>query len=139
MIQQELEHVDLHDVKALSNLVHLTATIHESMRLLPAIPTFSSRVVGPQGLTVDGTFIPPGTKICAPRWSLGRRELCTFPRSSRLSPLLTLRLVETAYEEPHSFIPERWYSRPELVKDKRAFSPFGIGKSPSVLFLPSHV
>lgn len=27
-----------------------------------------------------------------------------------------------------SFIPERWYSRPELVLDKEAFAPFGVGK-----------
>lgn len=41
--------------------------------------------------------------------------------------------VEAAYADPHEFIPERWYSRPELVKDKRAFAPFGIGQS---LLLP---
>lgn len=36
--------------------------------------------------------------------------------------------VSSAYEYPEAFIPERWYSRPELVKDRRAFAPFGIGK-----------
>ena len=37
-------------------------------------------------------------------------------------------IVAAAYEDPHAFIPERWYSRTELVKDKRAFAPFGLGK-----------
>jgi hypothetical protein len=41
-------------------------------------------------------------------------------------------LVESAYEHPHDFIPERWYSQPQLIKDRRAFSPFGIGRTSSV-------
>lgn len=33
------------------------------------------------------------------------------------------------YEKPEEFIPERWYSRPELVKEKSAFAPFLVGMS----------
>lgn len=36
-------------------------------------------------------------------------------------------LVEEAFVDPHNFIPERWYSKPELVKDKRAHAPFSLG------------
>jgi cytochrome P450 len=36
--------------------------------------------------------------------------------------------VESAFEDPLSFIPERWYSRPEMIRDKSAFAPFGVGK-----------
>lgn len=36
--------------------------------------------------------------------------------------------MEEAFEDPHNFIPERWYSKPELVKDKRAHAPFSLGK-----------
>jgi cytochrome P450 len=44
--------------------------------------------------------------------------------------------VEVAFEFPDEFIPERWYSRPELVRDKRAFGPFSFGLySPSVSLL----
>ncbi|RYP57497.1 hypothetical protein DL769_009436 [Monosporascus sp. CRB-8-3] len=35
--------------------------------------------------------------------------------------------VESAFVSPDEFIPERWYSRPELIRDKRAFGPFGFG------------
>lgn len=28
---------------------------------------------------------------------------------------------------PNEFIPERWYSQPELILDKRAFAPFSYG------------
>lgn len=40
--------------------------------------------------------------------------------------------MESAYEDPLSFVPERWYSRPEMIRDKRAFGPFGVG-----MFSPS--
>jgi hypothetical protein len=30
------------------------------------------------------------------------------------------------------FVPERWYSKPEMVKNKRAFSPFGNGECSSI-------
>ncbi|OTA95489.1 hypothetical protein M434DRAFT_379728 [Hypoxylon sp. CO27-5] len=108
-IQEELEGTDISDFQRLSNLQHLAATIYESMRLLPAALTSSSRVTPDEGLTIEGTFIPGNTKITAARYSMGR--------------------LASAYEYPDKFIPERWYSKPELVKDKRAFAPFGIGRN----------
>ncbi|PVH95575.1 cytochrome P450 [Periconia macrospinosa] len=111
-IRHELEGVDITDVKALSGLHHLTGTINESMRLLPAILSFSSRVTPPEGLMIDNTYIPGNTKICAPRYSIGR--------------------MASAYTSPHEFLPERWYSQPELIKDKRAFAPFGLGRTSCV-------
>ncbi|KAH7303072.1 putative cytochrome P450 [Stachybotrys elegans] len=33
----------------------------------------------------------------------------------------------TAYHDPNAFIPERWTTQPELVKEKRAFAPFSAG------------
>lgn len=35
--------------------------------------------------------------------------------------------MESAFERPNEFIPERWYSLPHLVKDKDAFGPFSFG------------
>ncbi|KAF2463953.1 cytochrome P450 [Lindgomyces ingoldianus] len=84
------------NITALSSLPHLNGVISESMRLLPAILTFSSRVTPLEGLKVDGTYIPGNTKICAPRYSIGR---C---------------------------------GKPELIKDKRAFAPFGVGRTACV-------
>ncbi|KAJ6124316.1 hypothetical protein N7471_011633 [Penicillium samsonianum] len=111
-IYEEIRGVDRGNPAALATLPHLTGTINEAMRLLPAVLTFSSRVTPPEGLMIDGTFIPGNTKICAPRYTTGR--------------------LETAYVNPHEFIPERWYSQPELIKDKRAFAPFGVGRTSCV-------
>lgn len=29
---------------------------------------------------------------------------------------------------PNDFVPERWYSEPELIKSKNAYAPFSLGK-----------
>ncbi|OQE89490.1 hypothetical protein PENNAL_c0014G05119 [Penicillium nalgiovense] len=111
-VYEEIRGVDRENPAALATLPHLTGTINEAMRLLPAVLTFSSRVTPPEGLMIDGTFIPGNTKICAPRYIIGR--------------------LETAYVYSHEFIPERWYSQQELIRDKRAFAPFGVGRTSCV-------
>jgi cytochrome P450 family 628 len=42
------------------------------------------------------------------------------------------------FPDPLSFIPERWFSRPELIKDKRAFAPFIIGAYRNLYRPPNH-
>ncbi|KAH7311563.1 benzoate 4-monooxygenase cytochrome P450 [Stachybotrys elegans] len=99
---------DTADARVLATLPELQAFINESQRLLPAILSFGSRITPPEGLSLDGTFVPGGVKISAPRYSLGR--------------------LPDAYVKPDEFIAERWTTRPDLIKDKRSFSPFGTGR-----------
>lgn len=73
-IHQELITVDLQDVGAVATLPHLNGAINEAMRLLPAVLTFVTRVSPPEGMELDGTFIPGNIKIAAPRYSIGRRK-----------------------------------------------------------------
>ena len=43
---------------------------------------------------------------------------------------MTLTLVQPddcIYDSPDSFIPERWYSKPGMIKHKDAFAPFSTG------------
>lgn len=80
-IREELVGIDCEDIKTLATLPHLNGTINEALRLLPAILTAVSRKVPPEGLTVDGVFIPGGTKICAPRYSIGRCKYFAFSHS----------------------------------------------------------
>ena len=35
--------------------------------------------------------------------------------------------AEECFVRPNEFIPERWYSQPELVKEKDAHAPFSLG------------
>ena len=41
--------------------------------------------------------------------------------------------AEECWVRPNEFIPERWYSRPELIKNKNAFVPFSFGNAPVLL------
>ena len=36
-------------------------------------------------------------------------------------------IVESCFEQAKDFIPERWYSKPEMIKNKNAFAPFALG------------
>ncbi|OKO95665.1 Tryprostatin B 6-hydroxylase [Penicillium subrubescens] len=107
-VYQEVKDVDPSDINTLANLPCLNGFINESMRLIPAALTMGTRTTPEEGMTVDGTYIPGGIKVAAPKYTIFR--------------------MESAFEDPLSFIPERWYSRPEMIRDKSAFAPFGVGR-----------
>ncbi|KAL5335743.1 cytochrome P450 [Aspergillus crustosus] len=92
----------------IAHLDHLNGVINEVLRLYPAVPTNLQRKTPPEGIVIDGVYIPGETHIYVPLYTLGRSEL--------------------AYFNPEEFIPERWYSQPELIKDKAAFMPFSAGE-----------
>ena len=35
--------------------------------------------------------------------------------------------VESCFEQAKKFVPERWYSKPEMIKNKNAYQPFALG------------
>lgn len=87
----------------------LDAVINEVMRLHPPVPSGTQRMTPPEGLWISGRFIPGDTIVQVPSYTVFRDE--------------------RSFEFPNEFIPERWTSRPELVKDKSVYIPFNIGKS----------
>ncbi|KAF2679346.1 cytochrome P450 [Lentithecium fluviatile CBS 122367] len=112
-LQQDLraELTNVGDVWNLSNLEPLpllNATISETLRLYPPIPSSGLRSTGPSGLTVGDTFIPPGVTIAMPPYSFGRLEDC--------------------YERAEEFIPKRWTTETHLIKNRKAYHPFGKGR-----------
>lgn len=107
-LHAELLSVDIHDRKSLQALPHLNGFIQETLRLHPPVPSGGYRQTPPEGITVAGQYIPGYTTIVSPRYSLGRLESC--------------------FQKPLQFIPERWYSQSDLVKDKRAHAPFSQGR-----------
>ncbi|KAL6861927.1 cytochrome P450 [Trichoderma novae-zelandiae] len=106
-ISEEVKDVDPTDLKALVNLPHLNAVIKEALRLHPALLTGGNRKTTANGLTIGGRFIPPNTTIVAPRYTLGRLEDC--------------------FERASEFVPERWTTRPGMVRNAAAYAPFGTG------------
>ena len=52
----------------------LNSLIYETLRLTPGVPSAGSRVTPPEGLTINGTFIPGNTSVLAPQYSIQRRK-----------------------------------------------------------------
>ena len=55
------------------SLSFLQAFLQECLRFNPPVSLLFPKVVPPEGDTLDGTFIPGGTKIGTDFWSMGRR------------------------------------------------------------------
>ncbi|PCG93873.1 Cytochrome P450 [Penicillium occitanis (nom. inval.)] len=107
-VREELQSVDIRGYHALQHLKHFNACIYETLRLNPAVPSAGLRNPPKGGMTVRGTFIPEGTTICTPQYSLFRDEAC--------------------FLEPDEWIPERFTTRPELILNKSALVPWTIGR-----------
>ncbi|KAG4262882.1 hypothetical protein FPRO03_10245 [Fusarium proliferatum] len=99
-----------YDLVSLSKLQYLQACIDESLRLCPVVPSGVPRMTPPEGLQLDDVYIPGDTIIHNPSYTMYRDERC--------------------FEKPNEFIPERWTTRPELIKDASVYAPFSTGKSP---------
>ncbi|KAI0399894.1 cytochrome P450 [Xylaria palmicola] len=106
-IQAEVDAVDLGDVAALAVLPHLNAVISEALRLVPPVMTGGQRITGPNGMRVGDVLIPPDVKVMCPKYVLHR--------------------MESMWVRPDDFVPERWTSAPELIRDRRAYAPFSTG------------
>ena len=85
---------------------HLNAVINEALRLHPPASTIP-RITPPQGILVADTFIPGDMTVFSSQYALGRSE--------------------AVYAEAAEFIPDRWYSRPDLIKHSAAYAPFSLG------------
>ncbi|KAK3356880.1 cytochrome P450 monooxygenase-like protein [Lasiosphaeria hispida] len=107
MLQAELDALpDLaHD--RLAAVALLDAVVNEAMRLHPPVPSGTQRVTPPEGLQIGKAFVPGDTIVQVPSYTVFRDE--------------------RAFELPNEFIPERWTTRPELIRDKSVFIPFNSG------------
>ncbi|CAI7630409.1 unnamed protein product [Penicillium crustosum] len=106
-LQKEIDALTELNDNALSKIDLLDATIHETLRLHPAVPSGLQRLTPPEGMTIGKTYVPGNTIVQVPLYTMFRD-----PR---------------AFERPNDFMAERWTTNPELVKDRSVFIPFNIG------------
>ncbi|TAQ90512.1 hypothetical protein B7494_g1212 [Chlorociboria aeruginascens] len=111
-LQKEVDEVcdrgDELTVETTQNLPYVNAVMNEALRLFSPTPGGAMAATPPQGLDLNGTFIPGNIQIQVPH-SVVMTDERYFPRGEE-------------------YIPERWTGeRPDLLLDRRAFIPFGYG------------
>ncbi|KAF8205675.1 cytochrome P450, partial [Mycena galopus ATCC 62051] len=115
-VKQELDRVvvdgdDPFDTNKHQELHFLSACINEALRLHPPLPTNGPRQVhlNQPGRDIAGRFIPAGTTVYTPPYSLHRNPDYFFPH-------------------PDQFLPDRWLPDSKFEKhDTSAFIPFSLG------------
>ncbi|KAL3471262.1 cytochrome P450 [Aspergillus californicus] len=85
----------------------LNGCINETLRLHPAVPSGLYRKAPAEGVYIGGEYIPGDTVMLVNFYAMGRDE--------------------SNFTHANEFIPERFFSRPELIKEKDAFAPFSTG------------
>jgi cytochrome P450 len=129
------------------NAEHLNGAINETLRLHPPVPSGLPRLTPPEGITIGDTFIPGDTTLMLPYWSMGRcsSPFVPFPHTythtpscRETTPLTKRDAAEKIYPRAKEFIPERWYSSPNLVPHKEAWAPFSLGTHTPNFLIPPH-
>ncbi|RAK81185.1 cytochrome P450 [Aspergillus fijiensis CBS 313.89] len=106
-IREELAALPELNSHTLTKATTLNAVINETLRLhYPALSGFQ-RQTPPEGITIGGRYIPGHTNIKIPFYTLFRDE--------------------RNFAHPEKFIPERWTTKKELVRNPEAFAPFLLG------------
>lgn len=96
------------NIDSIRNLEYLNAVVDEVLRLYNPIPSGPHATTYPQGIEVGDIHIPGNVQV-------------------EMSHLV-LMTDERYFPQGKSFIPERWTrERSELVRDRRAYTPFGYG------------
>jgi len=95
-------------VENVKNLSYLNAVVNEALRLLNPLPSGVQATSPPAGVEIEGIgHIPGNVQVQIPH--------------------LVIMTDERYFPKGEEFIPERWTDRPELVRDRRAYVPFGYG------------
>ncbi|KAH8688638.1 cytochrome P450 [Talaromyces proteolyticus] len=91
----------------IAQLPHLGGFINETLRLHPPAPSLFLGIRRVKGLLWEWDVYSGSVTVFCSQWVLGRSS--------------------EVYSDPLSFISERWYSHPELLKARSAYTPFSLG------------
>ncbi|KAJ6035940.1 hypothetical protein N7540_000219 [Penicillium herquei] len=90
----------------LQDLPFLESAINETMRVHPAVPSGLPRLTPPEGIYIDGTYIPGNTTVSCPTW--------------------TIQHSQENFTDPNTWNPYRWIN-PLEIHNQKAFIPFSVG------------
>jgi cytochrome P450 len=79
-LRQELKEINYlpgseTEVREIQDAKYLNGIINEALRLHPAVPSGVLRQTPPEGIDIQGNFIPGGVTISSPLYSMGRCKL----------------------------------------------------------------
>ena len=109
---------DIRIGETLASCSFINACIDESMRLSPSVGSVLPREVLPGGLKIDDIWIPEGTDVGVPHYTIHHNE--------------------AYFSDPFDFKPERWLPNETTFDGKTlefmhsAFTPFGVGRTSCV-------
>lgn len=107
---------------------YLNGCIYEALRLNPPVPSGVLRRTPEEGVTIGDTFIAGNTTIQMPGFVIGHSTYHIFQFIELYNFSWTnFALEDSIYPDAEAFIPERWSTKPELIKHKDAFQPFASG------------
>ncbi|KAI4236154.1 MAG: hypothetical protein LQ349_002732 [Xanthoria aureola] len=116
----------------LADFPFFDAVIHESMRLYPAQPIFTPRIIPNGGRTIAGVFVPENVSCLAPCGD-ENSPLCEILRLGQTTVGIYQTVAYHAsqnFRHPKTFDPSRWTGNPRYKDDRREiFKPFSIGPS----------
>jgi cytochrome P450 len=95
-----------------TSLPLLEAVLQESFRCYPPTPTIFPRVTGPEGVVIDGKFVPANTSVGVHQWA-AYRSASNFVAPERWDPVRWLE-GEEGYEQYRS-------------DDRGVLQPFSVG------------
>ena len=76
----------------IANLDHLNGVIYEALRMYPPVPTAVPRMTPPEGIEIEGVFVPGNLTVWCPQYAMGRSK-----QYSHKLPRLNLPLFAIAY------------------------------------------
>lgn len=128
-LQAELDALPDLSQEKLVGLKLLEALVNETLRLHPPVPSGTQRMTPPEGIFIEDQYIPGDVMVCIPTHTMFRGKTSPFYAELRVLSFLLTLLDDRVFERPQEFLPERWTTQPELVKDPSAFIPFNGGMS----------
>ncbi|KAJ6441496.1 cytochrome P450 [Purpureocillium lavendulum] len=105
----------------------LHGCINETLRVHYPGPSGFFRKTPPEGIRIGEKYIPGNTIIQMPPYVMGLGKTPLRTRYFLLQVAYNACADEEVYERCRDFVPERWFSKPEMVKHKDAFLPFLAG------------
>ncbi|KAI0632330.1 high nitrogen upregulated cytochrome P450 monooxygenase 2 [Trametes polyzona] len=117
------------DPKHYREMHYLNAVINETLRLYPPVPSGTQRQVPHrgQGVMLGPYYVPPGTAMYIPPWSL-HRDPCNFsPLTEDFWPERWLIAAGRAPPPAPDLSNEKSASAPQFVHNEAAFIPFSHG------------